>query len=171
MTTKKPGRGSDQFPLRLPDGMRDQLKQAADQNGRSMNAEMIDRLEASLSGSSAEAGEWKRRYEEEREASARFERLYESTFDVAMNYKSLLRGVKEEMLRQAQTLRSFASLIVETEVDPEVVDLATRVRDAAAVRVDRFSAELKIEDGREDLTELETLIARADGLLSGSEKD
>lgn len=40
------GRGSDQFPLRFPDGMRDQLKEAAKVNGRSMNAEIIARLEA-----------------------------------------------------------------------------------------------------------------------------
>lgn len=38
-------RGSDQFQLRLPDGMREQIKQSADANGRSMNAEIIYRLE------------------------------------------------------------------------------------------------------------------------------
>ena len=38
------GRGSDQVKLRLPDGMRDELKEAAKVNGRSMNAEIIDRL-------------------------------------------------------------------------------------------------------------------------------
>jgi len=46
----KPGRGSDQFPLRLPDGMRDHLKTEAEKNGRSMNAEIVTRLEASLAG-------------------------------------------------------------------------------------------------------------------------
>lgn len=39
------GRGSDQVKLRLPDGMRDELKEAAKVNGRSMNAEIIARLE------------------------------------------------------------------------------------------------------------------------------
>ena len=43
----KPGRGSDQFPLRLPDGMRDRLKGDAALQGRSMNAEIVARLEAS----------------------------------------------------------------------------------------------------------------------------
>ncbi len=32
--------------IRLPDGMRDKLKEAADTNGRSMNAEIVGRLEA-----------------------------------------------------------------------------------------------------------------------------
>ena len=48
MTDQKPGRGSEQFPLRMPDGMRDALKVAADRNGRSMNAELVARLQASF---------------------------------------------------------------------------------------------------------------------------
>lgn len=40
----KPGRGSDQFPLRLPPGMRDQIKRAAEESGRSMNSEILDVL-------------------------------------------------------------------------------------------------------------------------------
>jgi len=42
---KSPGRGSDQFVLRLPDGMRDRIASLAAENGRSMNAEIISRLE------------------------------------------------------------------------------------------------------------------------------
>ena len=41
----KVGRGSDQFMLRLPDGMRDRIKTAAEKSGRSMNAEIIHALE------------------------------------------------------------------------------------------------------------------------------
>lgn len=44
MTDDTVGRGSDQVKLRLPDGMRDELKEAAKVNGRSMNAEIIARL-------------------------------------------------------------------------------------------------------------------------------
>ncbi|WP_378944428.1 Arc family DNA-binding protein [Mesorhizobium sp. ANAO-SY3R2] len=40
----KPGRGSDQFPLRLPPGMRDQIKRAAEESGKSMNSEILDVL-------------------------------------------------------------------------------------------------------------------------------
>lgn len=35
------GRDSDKFMLRLPSGMRDRIKEHADFNGRSMNAEII----------------------------------------------------------------------------------------------------------------------------------
>ncbi|WP_312946321.1 Arc family DNA-binding protein [Agrobacterium sp.] len=38
------GRESDKFPLRLPDGMRDQIKDEADRNNRSMNAEIVFQL-------------------------------------------------------------------------------------------------------------------------------
>lgn len=40
----------DKYVLRLPDGMRDQLKAEAENNGRSLNAEIIYRLEESMFG-------------------------------------------------------------------------------------------------------------------------
>lgn len=39
------GRESDKFMLRLPDGMRDRIKKAAQRTGRSMNAEIVAALE------------------------------------------------------------------------------------------------------------------------------
>lgn len=46
----------DQYMLRLPDGMRDQIKDAAEANGRSMNAEIITRLEASIASAGSGGG-------------------------------------------------------------------------------------------------------------------
>lgn len=48
MAGRIPSRGSDQFMLRFPEGMRDQIREEAERNGRSMNAEIIARLESSL---------------------------------------------------------------------------------------------------------------------------
>jgi hypothetical protein len=48
MSTKPPSRTADQFVLRLPDGMRPRIAEAAKANGRSMNAEIVARLEASF---------------------------------------------------------------------------------------------------------------------------
>lgn len=42
------GRDSDKFMLRFPDGMRDRIAEEAKANGRSMNAEIVARLAASL---------------------------------------------------------------------------------------------------------------------------
>ncbi|RIY01477.1 Arc family DNA-binding protein [Aureimonas flava] len=44
----KTGRESFQQMLRLPDGMRERLKAVADSNGRSVNAEIVQRLEDSF---------------------------------------------------------------------------------------------------------------------------
>ena len=43
-----PSRTADQFIVRFPDGMRDRIADAAKQAGRSMNAEIIQRLEATF---------------------------------------------------------------------------------------------------------------------------
>jgi hypothetical protein len=44
MSDHPTGRGAAQFPLRLPEGMRDRIKAAAQANGRSMNAEIVSAL-------------------------------------------------------------------------------------------------------------------------------
>ena len=44
-----PSRGSDQFMLRMPEGMREQLRTAAAEHGRSMNTEIVERLAETLS--------------------------------------------------------------------------------------------------------------------------
>lgn len=47
-------RDSDKFVLRLPEGMRDQVKEKAGKERRSMNSEIILALEAWLSAGKAE---------------------------------------------------------------------------------------------------------------------
>ena len=44
MADSRPGRSSDQFALRFPDGLRDRIKAAADANERSMNSEIVSTL-------------------------------------------------------------------------------------------------------------------------------
>ncbi|MDC7745006.1 Arc family DNA-binding protein [Rhizobium binxianense] len=46
--SKDPVSEQDKFMLRLPAGMRDAIREEADANGRSMNAEIVHRLENSL---------------------------------------------------------------------------------------------------------------------------
>lgn len=50
MVQDSPSRKQDQYIVRFPDGMRDTLKEAAAENGRSLNAEIVQRLEASIEG-------------------------------------------------------------------------------------------------------------------------
>lgn len=48
MSADTPARDQDKFVLRLPEGMRDRLKAEAEANKRSMNAEIVARLQGSL---------------------------------------------------------------------------------------------------------------------------
>ena len=45
---RRPSEAQDKFIIRLPDGMRGQLKAAAEANNRTMTAEVVARLRASL---------------------------------------------------------------------------------------------------------------------------
>ncbi|MCZ4270881.1 Arc family DNA-binding protein [Maritalea porphyrae] len=51
------GRGADQYIVRFPIGMRDDIKMQAKRNRRSMNAEIVTLLERALAGSGAVEGE------------------------------------------------------------------------------------------------------------------
>lgn len=42
------GRGSDQFNLRMPDGLRERIREKADENRRSMNSEIVKILENAI---------------------------------------------------------------------------------------------------------------------------
>lgn len=64
MADAKTGRASDQFPLRLPDGMRDRIKSAAEANNRSMNAEIVATLEEKYPAPAAKAEDIAREYRE-----------------------------------------------------------------------------------------------------------
>ena len=48
MNAKPPSRTADQFVVRLPDGMRERIAEAAKASGRSMNAEIVARLQESF---------------------------------------------------------------------------------------------------------------------------
>lgn len=48
MTDKTPAKNQDQFIVRFPDGMRDRIKAAASASSRSMNSEIVTRLEKSF---------------------------------------------------------------------------------------------------------------------------
>ncbi|MDE9483267.1 Arc family DNA-binding protein [Xenorhabdus bovienii] len=49
--TKKLVAAQDKFMLRLPDGMREAIAKRADENGRSMNSEIVQMLQDALNAS------------------------------------------------------------------------------------------------------------------------
>lgn len=99
----KQSRGSDQAMIRLPDGMREQLKTAAESKNRSMNAEIVARLEDSLSGVSVE------RLQGENEAlRANFAVLAEQLAGPAGQHR-------EEVIRVLSALRIFGKVVPDEE--------------------------------------------------------
>ncbi|MFG1421738.1 Arc family DNA-binding protein [Roseixanthobacter liquoris] len=53
MVEETPVREYDKFMLRMPEGMRDRIAREAKSNGRSMNAELIARIEKTLEDDTA----------------------------------------------------------------------------------------------------------------------
>lgn len=45
---EKPTRDQNKYVIRMPEGMRDKIREAAEANNRSMNAEIVSRLESSF---------------------------------------------------------------------------------------------------------------------------
>lgn len=58
MVQDSPSRHQDQFVLRLPDGMRDRIAREAKSNNRSMNAEIVARLDESLGSRVSDRLNW-----------------------------------------------------------------------------------------------------------------
>ncbi len=55
---ERPGRGSDQFALRFPEGLRDRVKAVAEASGRSMNTEIVEALSRHVERAELESAGW-----------------------------------------------------------------------------------------------------------------
>lgn len=55
MSGTAPRRNAEQFVVRMPPGMRDQLKRRAEENRRSLNSEILVLLEAAVAAEGATA--------------------------------------------------------------------------------------------------------------------
>lgn len=92
--TASTGRESDKFMLRFPEGMRALIKEAAEKNGRTMNAEIVARLQGSLDAAAT--------------ARANVPRILE-TLDRALDHAAVERGV---LKLNINTLGDAISLLV-----------------------------------------------------------
>ena len=78
--TNRPGRNSDKLVVRFPDGMKAKLERAAAISNRSLNAEIISRLERSLS---------------------EFSRMDDMQMDVIKSvYQGMVSGMAEYLIQQ-----------------------------------------------------------------------
>ncbi|MEY9198340.1 hypothetical protein ABIA16_003456 [Sinorhizobium fredii] len=125
-----PSAKQDQFVLRLPDGMRDTIKEAADHNGRSMNAEIVARLEASFDPSANKDAqiEWLSDYleQEQKERSDLLEalngqeRILQKITDSHRTLTILAKSIGDAFLAEGErsdVLRVLASGLADVDVD------------------------------------------------------
>lgn len=107
--SEKPIQPQDKYVLRMPDGLRDRIKRVAEENGRSMNAEMIARLEESLEQD--DLGKISKEDVEHALAVARGaeanERLLTSLMTASERLEALTR---KHLLQHAGSLRSVADM-------------------------------------------------------------
>jgi len=96
---KVPSRGVDQFVVRFPDGLREQVREIAERNGRSMNAEIIARLEESIQAQPV-AGD----VTELKQALAHSERVIELQGEMI----EVLSGEKEAVAKNAKLSEELA---------------------------------------------------------------
>jgi hypothetical protein len=133
MSDRKTGRGSDQFPLRLPDGLRQFLKDAAAENGRSLNAEIISRIEDTMLGTGgstiAEIAQFAWNVIEKLEPPASHDQVQE----LEILYMSILEREAED---KAKFLKLARKIIDEREDDihPDDILPMSKILEAAQKR-------------------------------------
>ena len=90
-------RGSDQFMVRFPEGMRDEIKRLADENGRSMNSEIIDRLKFALEHSGIDVDELLNTLQEQNHLSAQMRSMFENDRTVARSVLWHILGYADQI--------------------------------------------------------------------------
>lgn len=83
MTDKKPGRGADQFPLRFPEGMREEIKRLADEDGQSMNTKIIELLKFSIENSGVDLDEITKMLVDQRREISRLRKFVDQDESIA----------------------------------------------------------------------------------------
>ncbi|MDR6101031.1 hypothetical protein QE369_001209 [Agrobacterium larrymoorei] len=126
MSDKKPGRGADQFPLRFPDGMREEIKRLADEDGQSMNTKIIELLGFSLE-----------------ESGTDIEGLYQNIIEQRQEIARLRKQL--EISRENRTHILWEILRYANEIPPELTVWADRL-----LRIEDPTSDW-VEDDIEDL--------------------
>lgn len=125
--------GVDQFQLRLPAGLRDRVKEKADANGRSANAEIVAAIEAALDAPDLSTAQLREMLDEERKASDRLERMVESLIETGEGMRDLIQGYRRQNHQQAGMIESLAGILLNLKSAPDaaVLDMASRLKGLA----------------------------------------
>ena len=117
---KKPSQTEDKYVLRLPDGLRARIKAAADAHGRSMNAEIVWRIENYEAAHKAWASldaEVAKLANANEERQKEIERLYNergTIFEAMNNQERSLQSLREAHRTLSILAKSLGQAILET---------------------------------------------------------
>lgn len=153
---KKVIQPQDKYVLRLPDGMRERIRAAAELSNRSMNAEIVDRLEQSFSFPSTEAG-----------LRARIATLNEEAEGLHAEIRELQDEAERGSERRVEFLAEIRGLRIERkEFDQKLEKAEAQVREAHQIlrNYEAHSEQLKAIE-----TELHVLNERLAGEAESGE--
>lgn len=111
-------REDPQLKVRVTEEMKAWLTETARANGRSVNAEIVARLEAAQLGGTGEAGEWQRRFEEEHHAFLRMDDMFTKQMEMVDHFRRLLSRANREVFQQASAIETLATIILELDDAP-----------------------------------------------------
>lgn len=122
-----PSTKQDQFNLRLPDGMRERIAREAEKSGRSMNTEIVSRLEFTLDSHVAD------------------EKELRSLVDQVEEYKSLLIEKINNQKGQTALFKSVCHHILSygDDIPPELTKFAEEMLSIYSVEASDIAADVE----------------------------
>lgn len=132
MSETRPGRGADQFIVRFPEGMRDEIRRLAEENGRSMNAELIELLRFALANSGLDIDELLQTISLQQQENARLRSLFKKDRDMASSILWQVLGHVDEIPASLTLWADSMLRILDPETDLEEKTEAALERPDAA---------------------------------------
>lgn len=176
----KAGRGDDQYMVRFPDGLRDLIKAAAEKNGRSMNSEIVGRLEAydaiyenmaemsvERERLAAQLEETRVALSEQRAVSAGLQRLLNENHEEAMRDEETLSAIDKrysELKAQSEYLESLKAELL--EISKERDDIKAEAEDL--VEQQQEAIRMLLESQRTTAAVLKDLANRREPEMTGT---
>lgn len=127
-----PSTKQDQYMVRFPDGMRDELKALAEKSGRSMNTEIISRLMMSL-GEASEGPAWTLYVPEDlqKRVAIAAQRHGVSPNEEIINLLSDFYPAPKTAADAAREIERMANVISPASTVPEIEQLVRKLQDLA----------------------------------------
>jgi hypothetical protein len=145
LADKKPGRGADQFPLRFPDGMREEIKRLADEDGQSMNTKIIDLLTFATENSGLDIDALLQGMVEQNQEISRLRRLLDKEQDLATTVLWHVLGYADQIPAE---LTIWADNLLRV-LDPEQEEPTAAEHELARIDAPKEEVQRKVLEAKE----------------------